>query len=202
MYMHMQLAVLRCASLMPVRARVAPALASPSCATAVLSSGSYSLVHRQWRGSSAGYSLALPRACPPIFLAWVAHLSCCSHLPALPQPLPDATMQVRARALICEGACICGGGRAWHACSPLRAWGLVGAAGTTADMIFSIAQLISVVSKVHTLEEGDLLLTGACARGRQDARTRIGGWQGFDRVLPLATGSGKDRGSDSWGESD
>jgi acylpyruvate hydrolase len=30
-------------------------------------------------------------------------------------------------------------------------------------MLFSIPQLIAVVSKVHTLEEGDLLLTGTPA---------------------------------------
>ena len=30
-------------------------------------------------------------------------------------------------------------------------------------MLFSVPQLISVVSKVHTLEEGDLLLTGTPA---------------------------------------
>ena len=35
--------------------------------------------------------------------------------------------------------------------------------GSTADMLFSIPQLIAVVSKVHTLEEGDLLLTGTPA---------------------------------------
>ena len=32
--------------------------------------------------------------------------------------------------------------------------------GSTSDMLFGIPQLIAVVSKVHTLEEGDLLLTG------------------------------------------
>lgn len=35
--------------------------------------------------------------------------------------------------------------------------------GTTADMLFSIPQLIARVSQVHTLEEGDLLLTGTPA---------------------------------------
>ena len=33
----------------------------------------------------------------------------------------------------------------------------------TEAMLFSVPQLISVVSKVHTLEEGDLLLTGTPA---------------------------------------
>eukprot|EP00287_Rhodomonas_sp_CCMP768_P011472 CAMPEP_0196731460 /NCGR_PEP_ID=MMETSP1091-20130531/11184_1 /TAXON_ID=302021 /ORGANISM="Rhodomonas sp., Strain CCMP768" /LENGTH=212 /DNA_ID=CAMNT_0042074599 /DNA_START=6 /DNA_END=644 /DNA_ORIENTATION=+ len=32
--------------------------------------------------------------------------------------------------------------------------------GSTSEMIFQIPQLISTVSRIHTLEEGDLLLTG------------------------------------------
>jgi acylpyruvate hydrolase len=35
--------------------------------------------------------------------------------------------------------------------------------GCTGDMLFAIPELISRVSKVHTLEEGDLLLTGTPA---------------------------------------
>lgn len=44
-----------------------------------------------------------------------------------------------------------------------RVNGVMRQRGTTADMLFSVPQLISVVSKVHTLEEGDLLLTGTPA---------------------------------------
>jgi acylpyruvate hydrolase len=35
--------------------------------------------------------------------------------------------------------------------------------GTTGDMVFGIPELIEACSRIHTLEEGDLILTGTPA---------------------------------------